>query len=436
MNAAKISHLVSERTIGQANKEEVELSLQKANGNHQTNDDNVDHNRTITIRPANKKSPKNKTPQSFRNDVWREVKADDDASEPIRPAFQLNDYKMVSFCIAMSSAEKQRKALVQSKVAVMQNDIHKQIEDRLRQIRIESAEEAQKRQQAKRQQYENVVLDAIKQYDESARESEAETQKEMIAMIEHNRKVIDRANKIKRDEELRSLYTTLNATKTLFISQFESFAKTVISTQAVLKQIGKLKHFNELQDSFLDRYEKIIQTINSKHVIVSADDVTAFEKLCEDVKIETSMVNTEIKIASSAAAEATARAAAAKAAEAQAEAEHRKEAEAAAASAQLAAVEAQKLDAVNANHAQPIATADINEFVNPRQLESYVELSSFLEEYITSIKPLQEDVAWKSFRFNCQKAVNIPVNAISNLSAAHLRVNCDYRNKPSFRTKI
>lgn len=75
-----------------------------------------------------------------------------------------------------------------------------------------------------------------------------------------------------------------------------------------------------------------------------------------------------------------------------------------------------QLDAVDStNKALAIQT-----FVSAERLQSYEQIMAFYEQYAQSVKPLQADENMKKYRFNCQKAVNIPINTISAVSPQHL----------------
>ncbi|KAF5292291.1 hypothetical protein FQA39_LY03325 [Lamprigera yunnana] len=65
-------------------------------------------------------------------------------------------------------------------------------------------------------------------------------------------------------------------------------------------------------------------------------------------------------------------------------------------------------------------TTNINKFISKRSLHSYSELQFFLEKYINSYNDLESDNSLKQFKFNCRKAINIPVNAISAVNSDHL----------------
>ena len=58
--------------------------------------------------------------------------------------------------------------------------------------------------------------------------------------------------------------------------------------------------------------------------------------------------------------------------------------------------------------------------VDKESLKLYVQSQEFLEKYLESYNDLLKSNETKTFRFDCQKAINIPVNAISAISGEHL----------------
>ncbi|CAK1550448.1 unnamed protein product [Leptosia nina] len=51
----------------------------------------------------------------------------------------------------------------------------------------------------------------------------------------------------------------------------------------------------------------------------------------------------------------------------------------------------------------------------------YLGLKNFLTDYENKYKQLLEDSAMKKFKFDCQKAVNTPINALSSVSGIHMK---------------
>lgn len=90
---------------------------------------------------------------------------------------------------------------------------------------------------------------------------------------------------------------------------------------------------------------------------------------------------------------------------------------------------AQELKAAELAEAQKQA-AEANKPVRPmfysaKNYNYYEELRVFLETYESQYKELMENPNMKKFRFDCQKAVNTPVNALSSVSGSHIRDKFD-----------
>lgn len=60
------------------------------------------------------------------------------------------------------------------------------------------------------------------------------------------------------------------------------------------------------------------------------------------------------------------------------------------------------------------------QFISADSLKWYCQIENFYKMYSESVKPLMMDDTTKKFRFNCQKAINTPLNAISAVASAHL----------------
>ncbi|XP_068976313.1 mRNA export factor Gle1 [Bombus flavifrons] len=59
-------------------------------------------------------------------------------------------------------------------------------------------------------------------------------------------------------------------------------------------------------------------------------------------------------------------------------------------------------------------------YVDKELLEIYVNNKKFLENYVKIFDEFLQSPSMKKFRFECQKAINIPVNAISGINQQHL----------------
>lgn len=427
VNAAKISPLVQERTIGPNQK----------NGLHQhTNVNEIERDGNGCQRLSGVKSTEKSLQNGditfdsskFRKDVWREVKIDSDDEETPKNILHLNDCKAISFRLAANTAEKQRRAKISTNLQEKQSQWDSELEQRLQQIRIDSAEK-QQLAKAKRLEREKLTLQAIEKIEAQAKQDEMKSNLKKSEMIEHSRKVIEHANQLKRQDELRLLFESINASKVLFINLFELFARTIINHQSLLNQTGKLEEYMSKREVLLERYEKIIKLVNSKPMITIAE-TEQFEKLCSDIKQEQSDLNSHIQISrealsQNAASEASKTAALAATASTNNLLAKNNESTATKNPADaLRVANTNEVSVTDGNGAKPpIPSIGSSKNVgSDDRIAKYYELVNFYQEYRAQIQPLLADVNAKKFRFNCQKGVNTPINSISSVNGQHLQV--------------
>lgn len=76
--------------------------------------------------------------------------------------------------------------------------------------------------------------------------------------------------------------------------------------------------------------------------------------------------------------------------------------------------------------ATPAPTSGIStSYVHPTRLAFYNEIITLYQSKVDAVKPLQTDEAWKKYRTNCQRTINVPLNAITAASPQHLTNNFD-----------
>lgn len=68
-----------------------------------------------------------------------------------------------------------------------------------------------------------------------------------------------------------------------------------------------------------------------------------------------------------------------------------------------------------------VTTTKINKFISKASLYIFSEMQEFLENHQKTYADLLANESLKQFKFDCKKAVNIPVNAISAVNAHHLQ---------------
>lgn len=416
-HAAKISPLVKERTIG---RDELKLNCRKIDNSIERNENSNPHalivNNCVNGSKYYNKSQNGSSfdASKFRKDVWREVNIDDERAESKGNNFHLNDCKLISFRMAANSAEKQRRAKILAELQEKQNKWDSDLEQRMQQIRIDSAEK-QHVIQAKRLERDRIVLEAMQKLEAQAQQDELKSNLKKNEMNEHSRKVKEHADLLKRQDEMRVLFDNIMAKKILFINLFELFAKTVISHEAILRQYDKSKEYQDKKDALLKRYEKIMEVINSKQITIVETDL--FEKLCEDVKQEQNTLSELIQtLKQQQAVDAT-------------NANNVKSQPNIDLAPTTVANEVSVTDGASPQIALANVSTSTSNAVNADRAAYYNELMRFCEEQNVQLKPITDDESMKKFRFNCKKAVTTPVNAITAPTPKHLLVQ---KNIPIF----
>lgn len=84
------------------------------------------------------------------------------------------------------------------------------------------------------------------------------------------------------------------------------------------------------------------------------------------------------------------------------------------------AVVEQNTDQISSDPDIAVGCDKLRQYVNFNDLQTYTELISFQEQYRKNFSHLENDQSLKTFRFDCKKAINIPVNALSGVNSEHI----------------
>lgn len=430
VNAAKLSPHAQERTIGpkglngllhgngKTHDSDRRISLTTTK-NYNNNESSTSDNEQLKLTPENGK---------FRRDVWHEVNIQSEIEQSPRNMIHLNDCKAIKFRLAVNNAERLRRAKISTDLQEKQCQWDSELEQRLQQIRIDSAE-SQKQIQAKRLERERQTLKAIEKIEAEAKQDEIQNNAKKTEMIEHSRKLIEHANQLKRQDEIRLLFDSINASKVLFINLFELYAKTIINNQTLLNDCQKLTECTAKRDALLKRYEEIIKLINSKSISLAETEL--FEKLCQDLKQEQMDLNQLIQKQKETSNQ--------NGTDDSLRPKYAANVPPASNQSLKSATNEPSLVATNANEVsvpdgvtktksiQSIKSAIGSSSHNAaakNRISIYTELLNYYHEYKAQIQPLLDDSAphIRAFRFNCQRGVNMPVNSIAAVSVQHLQV--------------
>lgn len=410
VNAAKISPLVQERTIGPRPSNGVHQTVKNREENKSVDNRCDEPSKTNNNNNGSKSTKFEKLNGSkFRKDVWREVNVETELDTTPKNIIQLSDCKAISFRLAANNAEKQRRAKISTDLQEKQSQWDTELELRLQQIRIDSAEK-QKQNKAKRLEREKLAMQAIEQIEAQAKQDEMKSNLRKSEMIEHSRKLIEHANQLKRQDEIRLLFESVNANKVLFINLFELFAKTIINHQSLLNQIGKLSDLTNKRDELLQRYENIIKLVNSKPITMT--ETEQFEKLCADIKEEQIDLNNIIQTSKESLNENDT------VTKLENNLSNKNE------MPKSDATNVHEISVTDGRESKPqIPNIQTNNNAGSEDsIAQYLELINFHRDYFAEIQPLLNDDSMKTFRFNCKKSVNTPVNSIAAVSVQHLQV--------------
>ncbi|XP_017044730.1 nucleoporin Gle1 [Drosophila ficusphila] len=96
--------------------------------------------------------------------------------------------------------------------------------------------------------------------------------------------------------------------------------------------------------------------------------------------------------------------------------------------AEAAKAEAAKISAPEVPKPQevpPAVSTAASSCVHPDRLKFYNEIIALYQAKVDAVKPLQTEESLKQYRTGCQRAINLPLNAISAVSPQHLTQNFD-----------
>ncbi|XP_059622472.1 mRNA export factor Gle1 [Phlebotomus argentipes] len=288
------------------------------------------------------------------------------------------------------SLEKERKEAIQKEVLSRMSRQKIQQTD-LDAIYSESQKSLQRKLALLCEQTENRVKQTLEEQERQNQIQEERMREAMLASSKRIDSVQMKLKQVQEKQKMNSCIEALGKAQEKFVKCFETFAKTLLGVEKSL--LPNYMAFNERAKPLMATYEQTIKSIEPRSMSEAA--VRVIEGLVEDFqKLRQELV---AKIASDAA-----------------EAEEAK---------QKAAQEVPKV-----KEKSPVDQTDavrsvqgLNQFISPESQKQYTRVMSKLMDYSSEIEPLSRDDGMKKYRFNCQKAINIPVNAISGVSAAHLR---------------
>ncbi|XP_058128443.1 mRNA export factor Gle1 [Anopheles ziemanni] len=412
-NAAKLSPLIKECTLGPSC---VDLSQKRP---AQVAD--AEATKENDVNGSNESTP----PRNGRS--VKEVEKKSPTSSPFAGCIQSESTSCaaVTTKLHQEDLERQRQACVQKVLAERQSKI--QLADKQREAQLrQSLQEAKLAVARRMQESEQRILNAVREQEQIAQEAGT---RRLAEIEQENRRQSDIQAQLKRrQEDLKRKAQLIDAIRqhnAQFRSGTETFTKalTAIGVQHASKFNNQKKSIRSLQKDF----EQLLQTINANHEVTQAeiDQAGEYCKQLDQVNVEVSEIILQIEASQKQQQEQLQQ----QQLEQQQEQQQKQEQAAQEAATQRDA--ASKVpDSTDGVVSAPVSlpstlpAADDSEPifwpVSPECLQFYNEIKSFYEQHQAAVKQLMDDPSMKTYRFNCQKAINVPVNAISAVSREHL----------------
>jgi nucleoporin GLE1 len=289
---------------------------------------------------------------------------------------------------------------------ILQHDLLQQ------QRNIEQSEQARQKIRSKNEETEKLILYTIQSQDLEARQFNEQQKKETESKI---KSMQDKFKDLKlREEELKKKTVMIESIRTyqgLFRKYADGVCKMLQSLdEASYPSFGADKNQTS---QLIKNYDTVIKNINAgilteNEVSIAQQVSKQIEDLYNQMLENIKKINEEV-VATQKAKEQNAQAVVQE---------------------QQPVAEVAAKDTVDTPAAQLVpqtissqVSDQLSTFVSPASLQMYEQIKSYYEQYQKQVKPLLDSEPMKKFRFNCQKAINIPVNAISAVSQQHLIVS-------------
>ncbi|XP_055855014.1 mRNA export factor Gle1 [Episyrphus balteatus] len=406
-HAAEISPFVTERTIGPDKKEHQEEPVTPIRSERLSQE-----SKEI---PKKTKSPLIISP-SRRN-----------------TSFENLDYETINATIILREAEKNRRKSIRKQI----EEIHrknKPNESKIIEIREKLDEEREKRLQEQLENEKQILEEAKRQ----ALQQLSEEEREINALRQQSQHTL----------QMITIQAIVQYQKK-FRFGYEKVAKVLMSLDK--KVLNSAEAHNQKLKTFVQSFDQLIGKIRSQSCgtaelkiaenlcksIVELEVIIANEAKQQQGQLQRQQQEQQQEQAKQLELQKQQQQQQAQVLQQQQNEQHQKAAAEAAAAVALASNQAKSVevkaptDATDSNtnvQVQPIADPNSNvpieassQFVSKERFEFYTQINKFYQEKVEKVKPLQSDDNMKKYRFACQKAINIPVNAISAVSSQHLQ---------------
>lgn len=331
-----------------------------------------------------------------------------DGSTPNSRKVDISECKAVSF--QMYSQELERKRVKDMKKELERRQARMREADRLRDLQHEERmKKAEAEAARKAQEGEQKLMEAIREQERIAREFE---EKRKAEIDEENRRLAEVSQQLKRkEEEVRkkhAMFDAIRSSQVNFRKLTDVFTKTLmgIDKEYSVQFNAQKKTVQGLVKSF----EQLLHNVNAARE-VTQQEVDKAAELCKSMdqnnaEVVEIMNRIQKEIADRLQKE-----------EQQKQQEQQKVVEVAPVPAQDT-IDTTQVKAVTQS-AAPIQSDPLAAFASQESRAFYREIKTFYEQHQTAVKALLDDPSMKTYRFNCSKVINTPVNTISAVSREH-----------------
>lgn len=321
----------------------------------------------------------------------------------------IGDCRAVSF--KMFQQELERKWMEDKKKEINQRQARMWEADRLRDLKFEErVKQIQNDVRRKAQESEQKLLESIREQERVAKEFE-ETRKAEID--EENRRLAEVSQLLKKkEEEIKRKHAMFDAIRTHqhnFRKMTDVFTKRLMNIDKEIS--AQFTAQKKTVQGLVKSFEQLLHNVNTTREI-SQLEIDKAAELCQSME----QTNTEVvEIMNRIQAEIADRL--------KKEEEQKQEQQKTAnvAPVQSTASLPQDTTDTNVKVSQPASNQPdpLAAFASQESRAFHREIKTFYEQHQHAVKALVEDASMKAYRFNCQKAINTPVNAISAVSREH-----------------
>ncbi|KAM7344188.1 gle1 RNA export mediator isoform 2-T2 [Cochliomyia hominivorax] len=408
-HAAEISPQVHERSIG------PDLELKDLQ-------ENIEHTKDLSKKDKNEINKK-KTPAQEKPSNKCLI-----AKIPQEPnSLKSLDFETISNSVLLKEAELQRKRSIRQQIIDLQEQHVQLLQQTLRPLEEKQQEERRKWLEKKRRSDSQILQQAELQSSQELRE--------------HERQLENLRLQTQKQLQLIS-FQGISQYQTKFRTKYEAIVHLLMSIDK--QALMSCAEYNKKLKELIQMFEQLIGKIKSGEC--GATELKTAENLCK------SLEDLEVSILEACKQEKTKleekQREQQRKDEEQARLEQAKQAQQLAEQQQLQQQQQQQQQTTNTTHpesnqenSKPTTAPNSKEtssttpssdsgmvssqFVSQERFEFYTKINTFYQEKVERVKVLQSDDSMKKYRSDCQKNINIPVNAISAVSQQHIQDKFD-----------